>query len=95
MDDSNDLLPNFSTFVYDMDSLIIAYCRDNTDLAEEISKNLGLIGIPFEHVTNMPGEQPGTFARALLGQQDGNMSQVVSAHSTINLQSPFSSPINP
>lgn len=45
-----------------MDKIILAYCRDNADLAEEIDRKLSRVGIPFEHLTNKPGAMPGQFA---------------------------------
>lgn len=45
-----------------MDRIILAYCRDNADLAEQIDRKLGRVGIPFEHLTNRPGAMPGQFA---------------------------------
>ena len=45
-----------------MEKIILAYCRDNTDLAETIDVQLGRVGIPFEHVSNQPGAMPGQFA---------------------------------
>jgi hypothetical protein len=45
-----------------MDKIILAYCRDNADLAQKIDANLSKVGIPFEHLTNQPGAMPGQFA---------------------------------
>jgi NADP-dependent 3-hydroxy acid dehydrogenase YdfG/Tfp pilus assembly protein PilF len=45
-----------------MDKIILAYCRDNADLAQKIDDNLSRVGIPFEHLTNQPGAMPGQFA---------------------------------
>ena len=45
-----------------MDKIILAYCRDNADLAAQIDRKLGRVGIPFEHLTNKPGAMPGQFA---------------------------------
>ncbi len=45
-----------------MDKIILAYCRENADLAEFFDQKLSRIGLPFEHVTNQPGAMPGQFA---------------------------------
>jgi NADP-dependent 3-hydroxy acid dehydrogenase YdfG/Flp pilus assembly protein TadD len=48
-----------------MENIIIAYCRDNMEIARTIDEQLSRIGIKFEHLTNMPGSLPGQFTHAL------------------------------
>ena len=50
-----------------MEKIIIAYCRDNMDLARQLDEQLSRIGLAFDHITNLPGSQPGQFAAALQG----------------------------
>jgi NADP-dependent 3-hydroxy acid dehydrogenase YdfG len=48
-----------------MEKIIIAYCRDNMELARTLDQQLSTIGIAFEHLTNMPGATAGDFASQL------------------------------
>lgn len=45
-----------------MNKVILAYCRENVDLAMDVDQHLSRIGIQFEHITNRPGTVPGEFA---------------------------------
>ena len=53
-----------------MNRIILAYCRDNAEVAETLEQRLGRIGIPFEHITDQPGDQPGAFGQKLLECDD-------------------------
>ncbi len=45
-----------------MSTILLVYCAENSDLAETLARDLGRIGMPFEHLCNRPGEQPGQLA---------------------------------
>lgn len=49
-----------------MNRIILAYCHTNSELADELDRNLVRIGIPFERITDRPEDAPGTFAERLL-----------------------------
>jgi NADP-dependent 3-hydroxy acid dehydrogenase YdfG/Flp pilus assembly protein TadD len=48
-----------------MEKIIIAYCRDNMDLARHMDEQLSRIGLNFDHITNLPGATPSQFTDAL------------------------------
>lgn len=48
-----------------MNRIALAYCREQTDLATQLDRRLIRIGIPFEHITDMPETSYGTFAKQL------------------------------
>ncbi len=58
-----------SSIVPLMEKMIIAYCRDNMDLAQLMDEQLSRIGLNFEHITNAPGQTPGQFAGSLQHSQ--------------------------
>ena len=45
-----------------MSTILLVYCHENRDTAEALTRDLGRIGIPFEHITDHPGEPPGKLA---------------------------------
>ena len=53
-----------------MNRIILAYCHDNAELAESIEQQLSRIGIPFEHITDKPGEAPGGISSRLADTDD-------------------------
>ncbi len=53
-----------------MNKIILAYSRENADLAAAIEQPLGRLGIPFEHVTDQAVSQPGDFSVALRTAED-------------------------
>lgn len=53
-----------------MNRIILAFCHDNAELADHIEQSLGRIGIPFERISDHPGNAPGSFGAALLGAED-------------------------
>ena len=48
-----------------MTRILLAYSHFNTDLATSLAEQLGRIGIPFDHITNLPDDAPGAFAARL------------------------------
>lgn len=48
-----------------MNRILLAYCRENAPLAAEIDRKLSRIGIPFEHITDQEGSEPGYMANYL------------------------------
>ncbi len=46
-----------------MSTIQLVYCRENANIAEKIAHELGRIGIPFQHLTNRPGDLPGHLYR--------------------------------
>lgn len=48
-----------------MTRILLAYCHLNAQLASIIATKLGRIGIPFEHITDLPDDAPGQFATRL------------------------------
>ncbi len=44
-----------------MNRILLAYCHDNADLASHLDHKLSRIGIPFEHVTDLPNLPIGAF----------------------------------
>jgi len=44
-----------------MNRIILAYCHDNAGQASIADQHLSRIGIPFEHITDQPGQEPGEF----------------------------------
>ncbi|MCB0529410.1 MAG: SDR family NAD(P)-dependent oxidoreductase [Saprospiraceae bacterium] len=53
-----------------MNRIILAYCRDNAELAETTDQQLSRIGIPFEHLAGGAGDPLGQFGNALLQTED-------------------------
>lgn len=53
-----------------MNRIILAYCHDNAELAETVEQQLSRIGIPFEHITDKPGEAPGGISARLADTND-------------------------
>lgn len=49
-----------------MNRILLAYCRENAALAAEIDRQLSRIGIPFEHLSDQDGQEPGYIARTLV-----------------------------
>ncbi len=48
-----------------MTRILLAYSHFNTDLATSLSEQLGRIGIPFDHISDLPDDAPGAFAARL------------------------------
>ena len=48
-----------------MNRILLAYCRDNAELAQNIDQQLSRIGIPFEHVSDQSGHPSGHLAHYL------------------------------
>lgn len=48
-----------------MNRILLAYCRDNAELAQNIDQQLSRIGIPFEHVSDQSGHPSGHVAHYL------------------------------
>ena len=48
-----------------MDNILIAYCNENADLADVLSRELSSNGIGYERLTNQPGTQAGHFSEKL------------------------------
>lgn len=53
-----------------MNRIVLAYCRDNAEIAETVEQHLSRIGIPFEHITNQAGEAMDAFSSRLLQSED-------------------------
>ncbi len=53
-----------------MNRIILAYCHQNAELAETVEQQLSRIGIPFEPISDRPGETPGSFSSRLAGAED-------------------------
>lgn len=53
-----------------MNRIILAFCHDNAELADHIEQSLGRIGIPFELISDRPGDASGSFGARLLGAED-------------------------
>lgn len=53
-----------------MNRIILAYCHDNAELAEQVEHDLSRIGIPFDHLTNQTGEKPGHLSTRLHSAED-------------------------
>lgn len=53
-----------------MNRIILAFCHDNAELADHIEQSLGRIGIPFELISDRPGDASGNFGARLLGAED-------------------------
>ncbi|MBP6826247.1 MAG: SDR family NAD(P)-dependent oxidoreductase [Saprospiraceae bacterium] len=53
-----------------MNRIILAYSRDNAEIAETTELELGRIGIPFEHITGRPGEISDAFSKSLSQSED-------------------------
>lgn len=53
-----------------MSTIQLVYCRENADIAEKIAHELGRIGIPFQHLTNRPGDLPGHLYRQIQASDD-------------------------
>jgi NADP-dependent 3-hydroxy acid dehydrogenase YdfG len=49
-----------------MNRIVLAYCHENAELADQIDHDLVRIGIPFEHLTDQPDDAPGDFASRLV-----------------------------
>lgn len=48
-----------------MTRILLAYSHFNTDLATSLAEQLGRIGIPFDHISDLPDDAPGAFAAHL------------------------------
>ncbi|MEO6758239.1 MAG: hypothetical protein ABIO24_02215, partial [Saprospiraceae bacterium] len=48
-----------------MNRILLAYCRDNAELANYLDHKLSRIGIPFEHITDQPDTPAGAFSAYL------------------------------
>lgn len=53
-----------------MNRILLAYCRDNADLAHSLDHKLSRIGIPFEHVTDLPEAPTDAFSEYLRANQE-------------------------
>lgn len=53
-----------------MNRIFLAYCHDNAELAVNVEQQLSRIGIPFEHITDQTGENPGDFSSRLQDAED-------------------------
>lgn len=53
-----------------MNRIILAYCHDNAELPDHVEQQLSRIGIPFEHITDQAGENPGDFSSHLQSAGD-------------------------
>ena len=51
--------------IQNMNRILLAYWRDNAQLAAEIDQKLSRIGIPFEHITDQDGNEQGYMANYL------------------------------
>ena len=53
-----------------MNRILLAYCHDNAELAAYLDHKLSRIGIPFEHVTDLPNLPIGAFNEYLRANQE-------------------------
>ncbi len=53
-----------------MNRIFLAYCHDNAELAEQVEQQLSRIGVPFEHLSDRPGESAGDFGERLRASSD-------------------------
>jgi NADP-dependent 3-hydroxy acid dehydrogenase YdfG len=53
-----------------MNRIFLAYCHDNAELAEHVEQNISRIGLPFEHISDHPGETSGSFTARLQNADD-------------------------
>ena len=53
-----------------MNRILLAYCRDNADLAHYLDHKLNRIGIPFEHVTDLPDTSTDAFSDYLRANKE-------------------------
>ena len=53
-----------------MNRILLAHCRTNADLAQYLDHKLSRIGIPFEHVTDLPEAMPDAFSEYLRANQE-------------------------
>ncbi len=53
-----------------MNRIFLAYCHDNAELAEHVEQRISRIGLPFEHISDHPGEASGSFTARLQNTDD-------------------------
>ena len=53
-----------------MSTILLVYCRENADIAQQLAQDLGRLGIPFNYLYDHPDEEPGLLSKRVQASDD-------------------------